>query len=210
MPKTCAAIVIAAKHGELIKVKDYSGITNTVGALRCKFEFRTNDWDNATMTAVFCKGNVVTHPEIIDNPIGVLLDSVDECAVPAEVLTRDAKYFSVGIWGVTATGLRIVSEWLVFRIKDGCYVDATAPIDPTPTVYEQIMLSLQSKAPIDHNHNNLYYTKTEIDNNGYITRDELPDGQLPMVTQSDNGKFLRVVNGTWVAQSILNAEGVGF
>lgn len=163
MPETCAAIVIAAKHGELIKVKDYSGITDTVGALRCKFEFRTNDWDNATITAVFCKGNMVTNPEIVNNAIGVLLDSVDECAVPAEVLTRDAKYFSVGIWGVTATGLRIVSKWLVYRIEDGCYVDAAAPIEPTPTVYEQIMLSLQSKAPINHEHDDIYYTKSEID-----------------------------------------------
>lgn len=163
MPKNCAAIVIAAKHGELIKVKDYSGITNTVGALRCRFEFRTSDWDNATMTAVFCKGNMATHPEIVDNAIGVLLDGDDECAVPAEVLTRDAKYFSVGVWGITATGLRIVSKWLVFRIEDGCYVDATEPIEPTPTVYEQIMLTLQSKASVDHKHDDIYYTKEEID-----------------------------------------------
>ena len=163
MPETCAAIVIAAKHGELIKVKDYSGITDTVGALRCKFEFRTDDWNNATMTAVFCKGNVATQPSIVNTAIGVLLDGVNECAVPAEVLTRDAKYFSVGIWGVTASGLRIVSKWLVFRIEDGCYVDATEPIEPTPTVYEQIMMALQSKAPVDHKHNDIYYTKEEID-----------------------------------------------
>ena len=163
MPKNCAAIVIAAKHGNLIKVKDYSGITDTVGALRCKFEFRTNDWDNASVTAVFCKGNMATHPEIIDNPKGVILDDEDECAVPTEVLTRDAKYFSVGIWGVTDTGLRIVSDWLVFRIKDGCYVDSTAPIEPTPTVYEQIMMSLNTKAPIDHTHDN-YVSFNEIQN----------------------------------------------
>lgn len=163
MPKNCAAIVIAAKHGNLIKVKDYSGITDTVGALRCKFEFRTNDWDNASVTAVFCKGNMATHPEIIDNPKGVILDDEDECAVPSEVLTRDAKYFSVGIWGVTDTGLRIVSDWLVFRIKDGCYVDSTAPIEPTPTVYEQIMMSLNTKAPIDHTHDN-YVSFNEIQN----------------------------------------------
>lgn len=163
MPETCAAIVIAAKHGELIKVRDYSGITDTVGALRCKFEFRTNDWDNATMTAVFCKGNMVTNPEIVDGAIGVLLDSIDECAVPAEVLTRDAKYFSVGVWGVTTAGFRIVSKWLVFRIEDGCYVDATDPIEPTPTLFEQIMATLASKAPIEHEHNDTYYTKSEID-----------------------------------------------
>lgn len=163
MPENCAAIVIAAKHGELIKVKDASGITNTIGALRCKFEFRTSDWDNATMTAVFCKGNMATNPEIVDGAIGVLLDSIDECAVPTEVLTRDAKYFSVGVWGVTAAGFRIVSKWLVFRIEDGCYVDATEPIEPTPTVYEQIMSALSLKAPIEHEHNDIYYTKPEFD-----------------------------------------------
>ena len=175
MPETCAAIVIAAKHGELIKVRDYSGITNTVGALRCKFEFRTNDWDNATMTAVFCKGNMATNPEIVDGAIGVLLDSIDECAVPAEVLTRDAKYFSVGVWGVTTAGFRIVSKWLVFRIEDGCYVDTTEPIEPTPTVYEQIMSALSLKAPINHEHNDIYYTKSEIDN---ILVGEMPDIDL--------------------------------
>ncbi len=31
---------------------------------------------------------------------------------------------------------------------------------------------------------------------------------LPSVSASDNGKFLRVVNGAWVAESILNAEEV--
>jgi hypothetical protein len=180
MPETCAAIVIAAKHGELIKVRDYSGITNTVGALRCKFEFRTNDWDNATMTAVFCKGNMATNPEIVDGAIGVLLDSIDECAVPAEVLTRDAKYFSVGVWGVTAAGFRIVSKWLVFRIEDGCYVDATEPIEPTPTVYEQIMSALSLKASINHEHNDLYYTKTELDE---IITDIQPDSNKALIEQ---------------------------
>lgn len=33
---------------------------------------------------------------------------------------------------------------------------------------------------------------------------------LPQVTAADNGKFLRVVNGNWAAESVPNAEGVGF
>jgi len=37
----------------------------------------------------------------------------------------------------------------------------------------------------------------------------IPDG-LPEVAQADNGKFLRVVNGEWVAQAVVNASGVGF
>lgn len=34
--------------------------------------------------------------------------------------------------------------------------------------------------------------------------------ELPSVSTSDNGKFLRVVNGVWTASSINNANGVSF
>lgn len=34
--------------------------------------------------------------------------------------------------------------------------------------------------------------------------------ELPTVTASDNGKFLRVVNGAWAASSISDANGVSF
>ena len=34
--------------------------------------------------------------------------------------------------------------------------------------------------------------------------------ELPAVTASDNGKFLRVVSGAWVAESIPNANGGSF
>ena len=35
-------------------------------------------------------------------------------------------------------------------------------------------------------------------------------GEVPVVTTSDNGKFLRVVNGAWAAVSISDANGVIF
>lgn len=34
--------------------------------------------------------------------------------------------------------------------------------------------------------------------------------ELPAVTASDNGKFLRVVNGAWAAVKIANANGGSF
>ena len=34
--------------------------------------------------------------------------------------------------------------------------------------------------------------------------------ELPAVTASDNGKFLRVVNGVWAAATVDNANGVSF
>lgn len=36
------------------------------------------------------------------------------------------------------------------------------------------------------------------------------DITMPTVTETDNGKFLRVVNGAWSAVTVENAEGVGF
>jgi hypothetical protein len=195
MIQSCAAIIIAAKHGELIKVKDASGVAHTVGTLRCKFEFRTTDWDYTTRTAVFCKGNIATHSKVVNTSIGVLLDGVDECAVPPEVLLPDEKYFSVGVWGVTNDGLRIVSEWLVYRIKDGCYVDSAESFLPTPSVYEQVLAALKNKSDIGHDHNQIYYTKDESDEK-YLVEDDLPI--VPV--QSVNGKTGDVV---------LTAEDVG-
>ena len=55
-------------------------------------------------------------------------------------------------------------------------------------------------------------TKTsQLENDsGFITVGDLPNPELPSVTEADNGKVLRVVNGMWAAALIPNAEGVGF
>lgn len=142
MPENCAAIVIAAKHHELFKIRDTRGTTNTVGALRCRFDFRTNDWLNSAKTAMFCNGNVVLHPELIEGAIAVPLDADNECAVPYEVLT-DTLPYSIGVWGITSSGLRVVSNWLVFEAQIGSYTQGNAPSDPEQTVYDEILLISQ-------------------------------------------------------------------
>ena len=146
MPENCAAIIIAAKHHELVKVKDTRGTTNTVGALRCKFDFRTQDWQHSAKTAMFCNGDVILHPEVIKNAIAVPLDEDNECAVPYEVLT-DTLPYSIGVWGVTDSGLRVVSNWLVFNAQVGCYAEGNAPSNPEQTVYDEILLI--SKKAVD-------------------------------------------------------------
>ena len=52
-----------------------------------------------------------------------------------------------------------------------------------------------------------YYTKSEVDN--AIENIDIPSG-LPEITQADNGKFLRVNNGEWSAETIPQAEGSVF
>ena len=51
---------------------------------------------------------------------------------------------------------------------------------------------------------------TAVDESGNPTAWEAVDGEVPSVTASDNGKFLRVVSGAWTAVEIENANGGSF
>ena len=60
---------------------------------------------------------------------------------------------------------------------------------------------------------NSQYTGAQIDEAvGDVRENKAAWGEkeLPAVTASDNGKFLRVVSGAWAAVSISDANGVSF
>ena len=60
---------------------------------------------------------------------------------------------------------------------------------------------------------NSRYTGAQIDEAiGDVreNKDAWNEKELPAVTASDNGKFLRVVSGAWAAVSISDANGVSF
>lgn len=60
---------------------------------------------------------------------------------------------------------------------------------------------------------NSQYTGAQIDEAiGDVRENKEAWGEkeLPAVTASDNGKFLRVVSGAWAAVSISDANGVSF
>lgn len=60
---------------------------------------------------------------------------------------------------------------------------------------------------------NSQYTGAQIDEAiGDVreNKDAWGEKELPAVTASDNGKFLRVVSGAWAAVSISDANGVSF
>ena len=52
--------------------------------------------------------------------------------------------------------------------------------------------------------------KVKTVQDGKPTEWEAVDGEVPSVTASDNGKFLRVVSGAWTAVEIENANGGSF
>lgn len=60
---------------------------------------------------------------------------------------------------------------------------------------------------------NSQYTGAQIDEAiGDVreNKDAWGKKELPAVTASDNGKFLRVANGAWTAEAVSDAEGVSF
>ena len=155
-----AKIILAATHGKLTKVRDCLLIEDSINPIQCQFEFRTSDWDNTSKTAVFVRGWATPSTPSADM-IVVMLDENNECTVPHEVLNKGIA-FSVGVFG-SSDGYRIVSNWMYYKIKDGCFAEGSSPIDPSPTVYEQILEALKNKSNVGHNHDERYYTKEESD-----------------------------------------------
>lgn len=87
----------------------------------------------------------------------------------------------------------------------------------------QVLTTEEYNAVADKDENVLYIlsddtTEADIeahiaDSDIHVTTEEKAAwnaGVLPSVSASDNGKFLRVVNGAWAAVSISNANGVSF
>lgn len=92
------------------------------------------------------------------------------------------------------------TELSVFAIEVDTAVDALTDM-------------INEKANKTHTH-----TKSDITNFPHIptkTSELINDSnfitsELPSVTTNNNGDFLRVVNGSWAASTVLNAEEVGF
>lgn len=158
MPNESAKIILAVTNGKLSKVRDSLAVEGTINALKCGFQFRTSDWDNTIKTAVFVRGRVIPSTTNADTTY-VMLDENNECDVPAEILAKDGM-FSVGVFGIR-DDYRIVSNWMCYRIADGCYADGSTPIDPNSTIYEQIISMLNNKSEVGHTHDDRYYTETE-------------------------------------------------
>ena len=149
---------IAVKDNKLIKVRDRLMIEDTINGIKCHFEFRS-DWSNLKPTVVFARGHVyptTTNPQTIP----ALLDDNDECVVPPEIVSEKGE-FSIGLFGENDT-IRIVTDWLYYKTKLGCYDAGIAPNPPTPSVYEQILGALNNKSEINHIHSE-YMKREEIE-----------------------------------------------
>ena len=177
MPNESAKIILAVTNGKLSKVRDALAVEGTINALKCGFQFRTQDWDGTTKTAVFVRGRATPSTTNADITY-IILDENNECDVPAEILEKDGM-FSVGVFG-ESENYRIVSNWMCYKITDGCYADGSTPVDPGSSAYNQLIKMIKSKSDIGHNHAELYYTKDESEDR-FVSQEEL----IGMMTTPD-------------------------
>lgn len=91
--------------------------------LNAKFEFETPDWDGLVKTAIFAVG---------ERAYNVVLEN-DSCKVPYEVTKKSGNVF-VSVFG----GDLITANTAQVFIGNSGYQEGTAPVDPEPTVYEQL------------------------------------------------------------------------
>ena len=192
MPNESAKIILAATHGKLTKVRDCLLIEDSINSIQCQFEFRTSDWDNTTKTAVFFRGWATPSTPDADT-VYVILDESNTCYIPSEILNKNT-LFSVGVFG-TSDDYRIVSNWMYYKIKDGCFAEGNEPLNPGSILYEQIVSMLMNKSNIDHKHDEIYYTKSEVDNK--ISTISIQAGQTYVHTQSQAAD-------TWTIKHNLN------
>ena len=192
MPNESAKIILAVTHAKLSKVRDALAVEGTINALQVGFQFRTPDWDNTTKTVVFVRGRATPSTTNADTTYRILNEN-NECDVPPEMLAQNGM-FSVGVFGVR-DNYRIVSNWMCYRITDGCYADGSTPIDPSSTIYEQIISMINNKSSIGHNHDERYYTKDES-NDKFLTEEDLPRIPVTSVNQK-------------IGDVVLSAEDVG-
>lgn len=103
---------------------DKKPVENSKNYLYSKFEF-SEDWQGIKKTALFTSAKGVTKRQI--------LDENNMCEVPWEVIAYP--HFSVSVFG----GDLITANRCVVDILKSGYCEGTAPKEPTPDVYAQIL-----------------------------------------------------------------------
>nr|DAE37264.1 MAG TPA: nucleoid-associated protein [Caudoviricetes sp.] len=89
-------------------------------------------WDGFNLAAVFyCSEKEVYHVGIVDN----------RCIVPREVLANPG-YFYLGVMGVK-DGVTRTTNVLSYRVEAGAITEGIEPPEPTPSIYAQILASVQ-------------------------------------------------------------------
>lgn len=105
-------------------------VENSVEYLTAEFDF-SSAWTSCSKTAVFKKAS--------GEAFSVLLDNKNSCVVPWEVIQCPS--FTVSVYGICGIE-RITTNQVTIKVDISGYEEGQTPEDPTPTVYETILVEL--------------------------------------------------------------------
>lgn len=129
MNSNIATIKLAAEHGKLTIIKNYTPASETVNGVKVEIDFRTDEWDGLKKTVGFYRGK---------NPYGkIIKDGETSCEVPWEILIEDG-FYDVNIIGISEN-CTLTTNRVRLRINLGGYKDLIEASEPTPTLYEQLL-----------------------------------------------------------------------
>lgn len=112
---------------------DGSTVSDSVKFIKIRFSFPAT-WDGFAKTVVFKNGDTKCSV-ILDEKSELCIDE-DECYIPHEVIKTPMLSFAV--FGIFEDS-KATSSWAAIRIIKGCGENGDAPLDPTPTEYEQLL-----------------------------------------------------------------------
>lgn len=126
-----AQLHFTVKNQIIRRIDKFDVVAKSINYLYAYFEFVTDDWKDKVKTAIFRNGKDGT-------PYTVLLED-DVCLVPHEVLSGDDYYIYVSVF---AGNLITVNTAKVY-VQESGYTEGETPVDPTPSVYDQIIERLE-------------------------------------------------------------------
>ena len=122
------------RNQSISRIDNFSPAEKSKGYLVAKFNFITEEWEEAEKTAVFQSAKGL-------EPIDMVLSYDNKCIVPWEVIDSSGKVF-VSVYGVI-DGKRITTDKSEFKVNPTIY-GGSATREPTPTVYEQLLDKLNN------------------------------------------------------------------
>lgn len=115
------------QNDRLIAGSVLEGNSGNMGTYICKFEIFE---DTTHMWVCVFKIGDTAYREVIKNK---------RCAIPQEVLEKSGN-IQIGCYG-TGDKDRLSTNWLTFSVKEGAYCKTTAPQEPTPDIWEELVMN---------------------------------------------------------------------
>lgn len=126
-------MIFNVRNQNISRIDNFSPTEKSENYLEAQFNFKTDDWQGVTKTAVFenAKAKVIKDVILVN----------DKCLVPWEVLEGNSA-IKVSVYGVSLSE-KITTDIAEFKLNSTLH-GGSATTEPTPDVYQQIINMIEN------------------------------------------------------------------